>query len=150
LDLKEEIIKLKKELDVTLVAHFYQRDEVFELADITGDSLELAKKVMLTDSEYVVFCGVGFMGESVKVMSPQKRVLMPKIACCAMARMIDEGYFEQNLKKINDAGIPNENILPITYINSSAAVKAKVGEMGRNGLYFIKCLQNHRKRFTIG
>jgi len=130
LDLKEEIIKLKDELDVTLVAHFYQRDEVFELADITGDSLELAKKVMLTDSKFVVFCGVGFMGESVKVMSPQKRVLMPKIACCAMARMIDEGYFEQNLKKINEAGIANENILPITYINSSAAVKAKVGQMG--------------------
>ena len=130
MNLKEEIIKLKEELDVTLVAHFYQRDEVFELADITGDSLELAKRVMDTDSQYVVFCGVGFMGESVKVMSPQKTVLMPKIACCAMARMIDEGYFEQNLKKINDAGIPNENILPITYINSSAAVKAKVGEMG--------------------
>ena len=115
---------------MTLVAHFYQRDEVFELADITGDSLELAKKVMETDSKFVVFCGVGFMGESVKVMSPQKRVLMPKIACCAMARMIDEGYFDQNLKKMNDAGIPNENILPITYINSSAAVKARVGQMG--------------------
>jgi quinolinate synthase len=130
LNLKEEILKLKKELDVTLVAHFYQRDEVFELADITGDSLELAKKVMQTDSKFVVFCGVGFMGESVKVMSPEKRVLMPKIACCAMARMIDEGYFDQNLKKINAAGIPNENILPITYINSSAAVKARVGQMG--------------------
>ena len=130
MNLKNEIIKLKEELDVTLVAHFYQRDEVFELADITGDSLELAKKVMFTDSKYIVFCGVGFMGESVKVMSPEKTVLMPKIACCAMARMIDEGYFEQNLKKINEAGIPNENILPITYINSSAAVKAKVGQMG--------------------
>ncbi|MCT7600950.1 quinolinate synthase NadA [Aliarcobacter butzleri] len=130
MNLKEEIKKLKEELDVTLVAHFYQRDEVFELADITGDSLELAKKVMNTNTKFVVFCGVGFMGESVKIMSPQKRVLMPKIACCAMARMIDEGYFEQNLKKINEAGIPNENILPITYINSSARVKARVGMMG--------------------
>lgn len=130
MNLKEEIKKLKEELDVTLVAHFYQRDEVFELADITGDSLELAKKVMNTNTKFVVFCGVGFMGESVKIMSPQKRVLMPKVACCAMARMIDEGYFEQNLKKINEAGIPNENILPITYINSSARVKARVGIMG--------------------
>ena len=101
MNLKEEIKKLKEELDVTLVAHFYQRDEVFELADITGDSLELAKKVMKKKKKFVVFCGVGFMGESVKIMSPQKRVLMPKVACCAMARMIDEGYFEQNLKKIN-------------------------------------------------
>ncbi|RXJ88602.1 quinolinate synthase [Arcobacter sp. CECT 8983] len=130
MDLKEEILKLKEELDVTLVAHFYQRDEVFELADITGDSLELARKAKQTDSKYVVFCGVGFMGESVKVLSPSKTVLMPKIACCAMARMIDEGYYEKNLKQINEAGIPNEDILPITYINSSAAVKAKVGEMG--------------------
>ncbi|MFW2608017.1 quinolinate synthase NadA [Aliarcobacter butzleri] len=130
MNLKEEIKKLKEELDVTLVAHFYQRDEVFELADITGDSLELAKKVINTNTKFVVFCGVGFMGESVKIMSPQKRVLMPKVACCAMARMIDEGYFEQNLKKINEAGIPNENILPITYINSSARVKARVGMMG--------------------
>lgn len=130
MNLKEEIKKLKEELDVTLVAHFYQRDEVFELADITGDSLELAKKVMNTNTKFVVFCGVGFMGESVKIMSPQKRVLMPKVACCAMARMIDEGYFEQNLKKINEAGIANENILPITYINSSARVKARVGMMG--------------------
>ncbi len=130
MNLKEEIIKLKEELDVTLVAHFYQRDEVFDLADITGDSLELAKKVMLTNSKYVVFCGVGFMGESVKVMSPEKTVLMPKIACCAMARMIDEGYFDENLKIMNKAGISNDDILPITYINSSAAVKARVGEMG--------------------
>lgn len=130
MDLKKEILRLKKELDVTLVAHFYQRDEVFELADITGDSLELARKAKQTDSKYVVFCGVGFMGESVKVLSPSKTVLMPKIACCAMARMIDEGYYEQNLKQINEAGIAKEDILPITYINSSAAVKAKVGEMG--------------------
>ncbi|XPV68145.1 MAG: quinolinate synthase NadA [Halarcobacter sp.] len=130
MNLKEEILRLKKELDVTLVAHFYQRDEVFDLADITGDSLELARKAKESTSKYIVFCGVGFMGESVKVLSPEKTVLMPKIACCAMARMIDEGYFEQNLKQINEAGIKNEDILPITYINSSAAVKAKVGQLG--------------------
>jgi len=130
LNLKEEILKLKEQLDVTLVAHFYQKDEVFELADITGDSLELAKKAKEASSKYIVFCGVGFMGESVKVLSPQKIVLMPKIACCAMARMIDEGYYEKNLKQINQAGISNDEILPITYINSSAAVKAKVAQMG--------------------
>ncbi|MGM0518855.1 MAG: quinolinate synthase NadA [Campylobacterota bacterium] len=130
MNLKEEILKLKEQLDVTLVAHFYQRDEVFQLADITGDSLELAKKAIQSDSKFIVFCGVGFMGESVKVLDSTKRVLMPKVACCAMARMIDEGYFETNLKQINDAGISNEDILPITYINSSARVKARVGQMG--------------------
>ncbi len=127
---KEEIVKLKEELDVTIVAHFYQKDEVFELGDITGDSLELAKKAMAATTENIIFCGVGFMGESVKVLSPEKRVLMPKIACCAMAKMIDVDYFETNLKILNDAGISNDNILPITYINSSAAVKAAVGKMG--------------------
>ena len=130
MNLKEEILKLKEKLDVTIVAHFYQRDEVFELADITGDSLELAKKAMQAKSKYILFCGVGFMGESVKVLSPNKRVLMPKVACCAMARMIDVGYFDENLTILNKAGIKNEDILPITYINSSAAVKAAVGEMG--------------------
>lgn len=130
MDLKEEILKLKQKLDVTVVGHFYQKDEVFEMADITGDSLELAKKSRDSKSKYIVFCGVGFMGESVKVLAPEKTVLMPKIACCAMARMIDVEYFDDNLKKLNEAGISNDNILPITYINSSAAVKAKVGEMG--------------------
>jgi quinolinate synthase len=70
------------------------------------------------------------MGESVKILAPQKTVLMPKVACCAMARMIDVEYFDNNLKKLNEAGISNDDILPITYINSSAAIKARVGEMG--------------------
>ena len=127
---KEEIIRLKKELDVTIVAHFYQKDEVFEMGDIVGDSLELAKRAMAAPTKNIVFCGVGFMGESVKVLSPEKRVLMPKIACCAMAKMIDVEYFDENLKILNNAGISNDDILPITYINSSAAVKAAVGKMG--------------------
>jgi len=130
MDFKKEIIRLKKELDVTIVAHFYQKDEVFELGDITGDSLELAKKAMATESENILFCGVGFMGQSVKVLAPHKRVMMPKIACCAMAKMIDVMYFKDNLKILNDAGLKNEDILPITYINSSAEVKAEVGKMG--------------------
>jgi quinolinate synthase len=57
-ELKEKIIDLKKRLDVTVVAHFYQRDEVFEMGDITGDSLELAKKTMADNSKFVLFCGV--------------------------------------------------------------------------------------------
>ena len=130
MNFKKEIEKLKKELDVTIVAHFYQKDEVFEMGDIVGDSLELAKKAMAAPSKNIIFCGVGFMGESVKVLSPEKRVLMPKVACCAMAKMIDVDYFNTNLKILNDAGISNDDILPITYINSSAAVKAAVGKMG--------------------
>lgn len=129
-ELKSKIRALKEKLSVTVVAHFYQRDEVFEMGDITGDSLELAKKTMADNSDFVVFCGVGFMGQSVKVLSPEKRVVMPKIACCAMARMIDSLYFDESVQKMEAAGIAKENILPITYINSNADVKAKVGKMG--------------------
>jgi quinolinate synthase len=129
-ELKQKIIDLKSRLSVTVVAHFYQRDEVFEMGDITGDSLELAKRTMADDKEFVVFCGVGFMGQSVKILSPHKRVVMPKIACCAMAKMIDGLYYDQSIQKLEDAGIKAENILPITYINSDAAVKARVGKMG--------------------
>jgi quinolinate synthase len=130
IDYISEIKRLKEKLSVTVVGHFYQRDEVFELADITGDSLELARKCKADDNPWVVFCGVGFMGQSVKIIAPEKRVLMPKIACCAMARMIDSSYFEDSVDYMVERGIPRDKILPITYINSDATVKAKVGEMG--------------------
>ncbi|WP_458700822.1 quinolinate synthase NadA [Sulfurospirillum sp. 1307] len=128
--LKEEILKLKKELDVTIVAHFYQKDEVFEMADFTGDSLELAKFAARDENPNLIFCGVGFMGQSVKILSPNKRVLMPKIACCAMAKMIDVDYYKQNVDILEESGIKKEDIMPVTYINSSAEVKAEVGKMG--------------------
>jgi quinolinate synthase len=130
IDYISEIKRLKEKLPVTVVGHFYQRDEVFELADITGDSLELARKCKVDSNPWVVFCGVGFMGQSVKIIAPDKRVLMPKIACCAMARMIDSSYFEDSVQYMIKKGIPRDKILPITYINSDATVKAKVGQMG--------------------
>ncbi len=128
--LQEKIKNLKEELSVTIVAHYYQKDEVFEIADITGDSLELAKRAKESESEWILFCGVGFMGQSVKILAPEKRVAMPKIACCAMARMIDSTYFDASVNYMIEKGIKKEDILPITYINSGAEVKAKVGQMG--------------------
>ncbi len=129
-ELKEKIKALKDELDVTIVAHYYQKDDVFEMADFSGDSLQLAQMAKDDENPYLIFCGVGFMGESVKILSPEKRVIMPKIACCAMARMIDGAHYDTSVKLLNEAGIKNEDILPITYINSSAEVKARVGKMG--------------------
>src|SRR5690606_7613893 len=85
--LKQTILELKQKLGVTIAAHYYQRDEVVEIADIVGDSLELARKSAVDTNPYLVFCGVGFMGQSVKILAPQKRVFMPRIACCSMARM---------------------------------------------------------------
>jgi quinolinate synthase len=128
--LTKEIQRLKEKLSVTVVTHFYQRDEVFNIGDIQGDSLELATKTRDDDAEFVLFCGVGFMGQSVKVLSPNKRVVMPKIASCSMASMINGIEFDDAIKVLNKAGIESENILPITYINSDVEVKAKVGEMG--------------------
>ncbi len=90
----------------------------------------MARKCKADDNPWVIFCGVGFMGQSVKIIAPEKRVLMPKIACCAMARMIDSSYFEDSVNYMVERGIPRDKILPITYINSDATVKAKVGEMG--------------------
>lgn len=142
--LKENILKLKKELHVSIVAHFYQKDEVFELADYTGDSLQLAQWAAADKNPNLLFCGVGFMGQSVKILAPEKRVMMPKIACCAMARMIDVEYYDQNVKILENAGIQKEDILPITYINSSAEVKAAVGKMGG----FVCTSSNAKKIIT--
>ena len=128
--IREQIKELKESLNVSIVAHFYQKDEVFEMADFTGDSLELAKWAAKDEKPNLIFCGVGFMGQSVKILAPNKRVFMPRIACCAMARMIDESQYDNNVKILNEAGIKSEDIMPVTYINSSAEVKARVGQMG--------------------
>ena len=144
--LKNEIERLKKKHKVTIVAHYYQRDEVFEMADFSGDSLQLAQMAKDDENPFLIFCGVGFMGESVKILSPEKRVLMPKIACCAMARMIDKPYYDQNVKILEESGISKEDILPITYINSSAEVKAEVGKMGG----YVCTSSNAKKIITKG
>lgn len=130
MQIQEKIKNLKAKLDVTVVAHFYQKDEVYEMADIVGDSLYLAQQAAKDTSKFLVFCGVAFMGQSVKILSPNKRVLMPRAACCSMARMIDAGYFDQNVEILQSVGIQKEDIMPVTYINSSAEVKARVGQMG--------------------
>lgn len=142
--LKAAILELKKTLHVSIVAHFYQKDEVFELADFTGDSLQLAQWAAHDANPNLLFCGVGFMGQSVKILAPTKRVMMPKIACCAMARMIDVAYYEQNVHIMEEAGIAKEDILPVTYINSSAEVKAAVGKMGG-----LVCTSSNAKKIIV-
>lgn len=126
--IKQEIFKLKNELNASIVAHFYQKDEVYEIADFKGDSLELARWAKEDAKPILLFCGVGFMGQSVKILAPKKRVFMPKIACCSMAKMIDSSQFDKSIEMMRKNGI--NDILPITYINSSAEVKASVGKMG--------------------
>lgn len=128
--MKDKIKKLKNDLNALIVAHYYQRNEIVDLADFCGDSLELSKVASKAENNLIVFCGVSFMGQSVKILSPEKRVIMPRLACCSMARMIDSSYFDKSINKLESIGISQSNIFPMTYINSNADVKAKVGEMG--------------------
>ena len=129
-NLINKIEALKNDLNALIVAHYYQRDEIVNLSDFCGDSLELAKFATKSPKNIVVFCGVSFMGQSVKILSPNKRVIMPRLACCSMARMMDSSYFDESIQKLETLGLSKDNIFPITYINSNAEVKAKVGEMG--------------------
>ena len=121
-----EIKELLKKHNITLAAHFYQKDEIFNLADFTGDSLELAKKTANLKNP-LIFCGVSFMGESAKILNPNIPVYMPKMASCSMARMAE---IEKVKKDIDLLQKNNIDFIPIVYINSSAAVKAIVGELG--------------------
>ena len=150
--MRERIRDLLQECDALLVAHYYQKDEIVEIADLVGDSLELARNASASTKTLVVFCGVGFMGQSVKILAPNKRVIMPRLACCSMARMIDSAYFDESIALLESYGIPKEEIFPMTYINSNAEVKAKVGEMGgvvctsANANKIFAYAQSHRKK----
>ncbi len=150
--MRERIRDLLQECDALLVAHYYQKDEIVEIADLVGDSLELARNASVSPKTLVVFCGVGFMGQSVKILAPNKRVIMPRLACCSMARMIDSAYFDESIALLESYGIPKEEIFPMTYINSNAEVKAKVGGMGgvvctsANASKIFAYAQSHRKK----
>lgn len=155
-ELKKQINDLKKKLKVTIAAHFYQKDEVYEMADLFGDSLQLAQKAVQDENPYLIFCGVGFMGESVKILDPKKRVFMPKAALCAMARMINKKDYEKSILNLKESGIKKDELLPVTYINSSAEVKAEVGKMGgyvctsSNARTIIKkALESKKKIFFV-
>jgi quinolinate synthase len=114
-----EIHRLANERDALILAHNYQRDEVQELAHITGDSLALSMEAARTDKPVIVFCGVHFMAESAAILAPEKVVLLPRLdAGCPMADMISPNGLRQ--LKSQHPGVP-----VVTYVNSSAAVKAE-------------------------
>lgn len=114
----EKIRRLAGEKNAIILAHNYQRPEIQEIADMTGDSLELSIRAARTDADVIVFCGVHFMAETASIVSPDKAVILPQEdAGCPMADMITVEALEARLKELGEIPV-------VTYVNSSAAVKA--------------------------
>ena len=135
----QEIRNLKKEKNAVILAHYYVSDEVQELADYVGDSFYLAKVAKNTDADVLVFCGVSFMGESAKILNPDKTVLMPDMtADCPMAHMVKEGKIEEMKNKYDDLAI-------VCYINSTAELKCQsdVCVTSSNALKIVRALPNN-------
>lgn len=138
-DLKNRIQQLKKEKNAVILAHYYVHDEVQEAADYIGDSFYLSRLAATTDADTIVFCGVSFMGESAKILSPEKTVLMPdETADCPMAHMADIDRIDRLREEYEDLAV-------VCYINSTAELKchSDVCVTSSNALKIVKSLPNH-------
>jgi quinolinate synthase len=140
--LREEILRMKAERNAIILAHNYQKDEIQELADFTGDSLELSRTASTIACDVIVFCGVNFMAESASILSPDKTVLLPEIgACCPMADMVRvegprklwesfPGYRIQPRLvypinySLSDIKAEHPGVPVVSYVNTTAEVKA--------------------------
>ena len=134
-EMDERISAAKRTLGsrVVILGHHYQRDEVIKFADFTGDSLKLARAAATKhEAEYIVFCGVHFMAESADILrAPHQKVVLPDLAAgCSMADMAAPDQLEMTWHELEQLGIRTAGIIPVTYINSSAAIKAFVGAHG--------------------
>jgi quinolinate synthase len=136
--LPDEIRRLKKQRGAILLAHYYQESEIQDLADHLGDSLQLAQAAAETDAPVILFCGVHFMAETADMLSgPQQAVILPNLAAgCSMADMADIDSVTDCWEQLKDLlGATSGNggrapVIPVTYMNSSAALKAFCGERG--------------------
>lgn len=142
--IEDEIARLKKEKNAIILAHYYVPDEVKEVADYVGDSYGLAKKACDTTADIIVFAGVDFMGESAKILNPEKTVLMPDMtADCPMAHMITIQAIEDVRKQYDDLAV-------VCYVNSTAALKAHcdVCVTSSNAVNIVKKLPNRNIFFV--
>jgi len=138
--LKRRISELKAERKAVIIVHNYQRDEIQEIADISGDSLALSRAAVKADAKVIVFCGVQFMAESASILNPEKTVLLPvKEAGCPMADMISREKLIATKNKYPDAAC-------VCYVNSSAEVKAEsdICCTSSNAIEVVKSLKNKR------
>ena len=118
IDIRAEIERLRKDRNAVILAHYYQRPEIQDLADYIGDSLELSKKAAATDAEVIAFCGVKFMAETAKILAPEKTVILPDLdAGCSLEDSCPPEKFAQFRKA-------NPDHIALTYINCSTEVKA--------------------------
>jgi len=118
-DIREEILRLKEERRAILLVHNYQPAEIQDIADLTGDSLELSRAAATMEGEVIVFCGVDFMAETAAILSPEKTVLLPaEDACCPMAQMITADELRLVKSRHPDAAV-------VCYVNTTAEVKAE-------------------------
>jgi quinolinate synthase len=118
-DLVEEIQALKEEREAIILAHNYQVGPVQDIADLTGDSLELSRAAASLPGKVIVFCGVDFMAETAAILSPEKKVLLPAgDACCPMAEMVTAGEVRATRERYPDAAV-------VAYVNTTAGVKAE-------------------------
>ena len=138
MSLKDKIQALKEARNAVILAHYYVPDEVQEIADYVGDSYYLSKLARDAEAETIVFCGVSFMGESAKILSPDKTVLMPDPAAdCAMAHMADLIKIKEMREKYDDLAV-------VCYINSTAELKtySDVCVTSANALKIVRNLPN--------
>lgn len=143
MEITERILELKKNKDVVILAHYYVDGDVQALADFVGDSYALAKKVASVEQKNIVFAGVSFMGESAKLLNPNKNVYMvDSSAGCGMADMINAQQVEKIRKEYPDAAV-------VCYVNSSAAVKAvsDVCVTSSNAVKVVKEIENKQIYF---
>ena len=118
LDLKEEINRMRREKNAVILAHYYQTGDIQDIADFVGDSLALAQQAAKTTADIIVFCGVHFMGETAKVLCPDKKVLVPDLnAGCSLADSCPAVDFAEFVKQ-------HPGHVVISYVNTTAAVKA--------------------------
>jgi quinolinate synthase len=118
---------------LVILGHHYQRDEVIKFADVTGDSLKLSQHAARqTQADFVVFCGVHFMAESANILgAPHQQVILPDLAAgCSMADMAAIDQLEVCWQELRGLGVDTDAVVPVTYINSTAAIKAFCGEHG--------------------